>query len=250
MDVEEYLKRIGFTSPVAATIDTLRGLHRAHLLTVPFENLDIHLGRPILLSEESFLNKIVRNRRGGFCYELNGLFAALLRAIEFNVTLLSARVIDKDGQPGPEYDHLTLLIQLDGRWLADVGFGDSFLEPLSFDNAGAQWRDGSAYRLTTEGSDWAMQRLHSGEWKTQYLFTLQPRELSEFSEMCRYHQTSPDSPFTRGRICSRATPDGGRITLSDMRLVITKGGERSESHLGGDEYDDALREHFGINLSQ
>jgi N-hydroxyarylamine O-acetyltransferase len=126
MNVEDYLQRLGYNGDRIPNAETLRNLHHAHLLAVPFENLDIHLGRPIVLDEKSLYEKIVRRRRGGFCYEANGLFAALLRELGFNVALLSARVMD-GGKLGPEFDHLTLLVQLEERWLADVGFGDSFL---------------------------------------------------------------------------------------------------------------------------
>src|SRR4051812_2868960 len=111
MDVQAYLRRINYRGELAPTAATLRELHRAHLLAVPFENLDIHLGRPILLDEQALFDKIVAHRRGGFCYELNGLFALLLRDLGFEVTLLAAGVARADGGFGPEFDHLTLLVQ-------------------------------------------------------------------------------------------------------------------------------------------
>jgi len=141
MDTGTYLKRIEYTEPVKPDAQTLHGLQAAHMLHVPFENLDIRLKRPIRLDEQSLWNKIVTNKRGGFCYELNGLFAWLLKQIGFNVTYLNARVYDREGNLGIEFDHLTLLVQIPGRnerWLADVGFGDSFIIPLSFEGAGEQ----------------------------------------------------------------------------------------------------------------
>src|SRR5262245_14904037 len=130
--VAEYLGRVGYDGPVDVTPETLRRLHLAHLLAVPFENLDIHLGRPIVLDVDRIFEKIVRRRRGGFCYELNGLFAWLLGELGFDVELLSAQVLD-GGRLGPEFDHMTLLVEHEGRWLVDVGFGDSFLEPLALE---------------------------------------------------------------------------------------------------------------------
>src|SRR5271169_1200439 len=130
LNVPAYLDRIAYAGPLAPRLEVLRNLHRAHLLSVPFENLDIAAGRKIVCDEHAFIHKIVELRRGGFCYELNGAFAALLRAIGFQVTLLSARVPRENGSDGPEFDHLALRIDLERSWLADVGFGDSFLEPL------------------------------------------------------------------------------------------------------------------------
>jgi N-hydroxyarylamine O-acetyltransferase len=248
MNVEAYLQRTGYNGDRTPTAETLRNLHHAHMLAVPFENLDIHWGRPIVLDEKSLYEKIVRRRRGGFCYEANGLFAVLLRELGFNVALLSARVMD-DGRPGPEFDHLTLLVQLKERWLADVGFGDSFREPLRLDDPNEQLQDHGAYRLTRDGEQWTLlARVPNDEWRPQYTFTLRPHQLADFAGMCHYHQTSPESHFTRKRVCSLATPTG-RVTLSDMRLIITKSGERQERMLAShEEYAKALREYFGFKL--
>ena len=126
VDATAYLKRINYRGPLAPTAETLRRLQVAHLLSVPFENLSIHTGEPIVLDDDALFEKIVVRRRGGFCYELNGLFAALLRALGFHVEMLSAGVVSQAGEFGPEFDHMTLLVSLAERWLADVGFGDSF----------------------------------------------------------------------------------------------------------------------------
>ena len=134
MDIEAYLDRIGYRGPRTATLDTLRDLHRAHLLSVPFENLDIQAGRPIVLDRERLFDKIVRRRRGGFCYELNGLLATFLEEMGFRVTLLSAGVARETGGFSPEFDHLALCIHLESDWLADVGFGESILDPVPFGN--------------------------------------------------------------------------------------------------------------------
>lgn len=136
MDVSAYRDRINYRGSTEPTIETLRALHRAHLLAVPFENLDIHLNRRIVLDEAALFEKIVVHRRGGFCYELNGLFAGLLRRLGFAVTIFSANVLH-GGIPA-EIDHLTLLIQLEERWIADVGFGDSSRLPLRLDFDGEQ----------------------------------------------------------------------------------------------------------------
>jgi len=249
VDVTAYLKRISYSGPLTPTALTLRELHRAHLLTVPFENLEISLGRSIVLDEDALLHKVVEKRRGGFCYELNSTFAALLRALGFNVTLLSARVSRANGGEGPEFDHLALRVDLEDAWLADVGFGDSFLEPLLLKLGASQIDPAGTFRLIEDGDRISMQRAEEdGSWKPQYSFSLQPRHLHDFSAMCHYHQTSPESSFTQKRICSRATPDG-RITVADMKLIVTKNGGREEKILGSEqERIAALQQHFGIAL--
>src|SRR5262249_42653824 len=134
VNVDAYLDRIAYRGPRDVSLETLRDLHRAHLLSTPFENLDIHASCPIVLDARHLYEKIVRRGRGGFCYELNGLFALLLRELGFRVTLLSAGVARDAGGFGPDFDHLALRVELETAWLADVGFGESF-DPVSFDES-------------------------------------------------------------------------------------------------------------------
>lgn len=254
MDISTYLRRIEYTEPVKPDVETLRGLQSAHMLHVPFENLDIGLRRPIQLTEAALWDKIVVRRRGGFCYELNGLFARLLQEIGFDVTYLNARVYNQEGQLGIDFDHLALLVKIPGlstRWLGDVGFGDSFDEPLSFEERGEQVQGLRAYRLEQTPDGYATwQRNYDGSWERQYFFDLQPHRFpDEYEAGCLYHQTSPKSSFTRGRIISRATPDG-RLSLEDGRLIIRKNGRRSYRLLDNEEeYYLLLEEYFGVRLS-
>jgi N-hydroxyarylamine O-acetyltransferase len=248
LNVPAYLERIRYAGPTAPTPETLQAIHRAHLFAVPFENLDIHLGRKIVCDEARFLQKIVTERRGGFCYELNGAFAALLRALGFQVTLLSARVPCADGSDGPEFDHLTLRVDLEEPWLADVGFGEGFLEPLRLKPAMEQLQIGRIYRVTDDAGVFRLEVMADDKWKKEYSFTLQPRQLSDFAAMCHYHQTSPESHFTRKRVCTRATPEG-RITVSDDKLIETRNGVRKERVLAGEgELRAKLHELFGVTL--
>jgi N-hydroxyarylamine O-acetyltransferase len=248
MNLDAYFARIGYDGPSDPTLETLCGLHRAHLLSVPFENLDILLGRRIVLDENALFDKIVTQGRGGFCYEQNGLFAAVLRALGFDVTLMEARVSRGDGTFGIPFDHLALLVTFDERWLADVGFGDSFLEPLRFDDSGAQEQERGVFRVTHDGITGRYAWRKAGGWIDQYQFFLTPRELADFADGCHYHQTSPHTSFTQKRVCSLATPDG-RITLSDLTLKITRDGQATETILPDDTaFRAALREHFGIVL--
>jgi len=219
------------------------------MLSVPFENLDILLGHLIELSLPSFYEKIVKRRRGGFCYELNGLFGWLLEQLGFKVDILSVRVFN-GVQPGPEFDHLILLVELEEHLVADVGFGDSFLEPLLFGTDEEDVQHHSSYRLTASGFDKVLQRKRESDWETQYAFSLTPRRLSEFSSMCHYHQTSPESHFTQNAICSLATTKG-RITLSNNRLIVTTGGQHREQEVNSEEeYRARLKIHFDIDLGE
>src|SRR5260221_3367797 len=188
MNVAAYLERIGYQGPLNPNAETLRALHVAHLYTVPFENLDIGLGRPLSLELPALFDKIVTGRRGGFCYELNGLFAWLLQSLGYGVTHLSARTKSPDGSFGPEFDHLALRVVCpqaggdpvqpwlsDEPWLADVGFGDSFVEPLRLE-AG---RDQSQGRRTfwleeRDGAYVYWKRQPGAAPERQYTFTLQP----------------------------------------------------------------------------
>jgi N-hydroxyarylamine O-acetyltransferase len=274
MDLHAYLRRIGYSGALAPSAATLRELHRAHLLAVPFENLDIPLGRPVVLDQDALFTKIVTRRRGGFCYELNGLFAALLRELGFEVTLLSAGVARADGGFGPDFDHLALLVATDDRppttddtdissdtsqrsvpnpqsqtWLADVGFGDSFRDPLRLVEGLEQPQDGRSYRIERDGDLLTLMQHDPKGWEPQYRFTLQPRQHAEYVDMCTYHQTSPDSSFTRKRVCTLATPDC-RVTLSDRQLIVTTRGVRAVESLPDESAcQAALREHFGIELA-
>jgi len=249
MNASAYLRRIGYTGSIAPTLETLRRIHRAHLETVPFENLDISLGRPIVLDEDALVRKVVEENRGGFCYELNGALAALLREMGFRVTLLSARTRHQDGSPAPEFDHLTLRVDLDQPWLVDVGFGECFLDPLLLRTGTEQRQDPGTFRITQEGASLSVERQqHDGSWKTEYLFAQISRQLPDFAEMCRYHQTSPQSHFTQKRMCTRATPHG-RITLSDLKLIVTENGARRERILASEEeWRNALKDNFGLVL--
>jgi N-hydroxyarylamine O-acetyltransferase len=249
MDVEKYLRRIQYRGPSIPTAESLRELHRQHLYTVPFENLDIALGNPIILDVDLLFEKIVTRRRGGFCYELNGLFCGLLRALGFRVDMLSARVRRADGSYSPEFDHMLLKVELDEPWLADVGFGESFIDPIPLRSGATAHQNGHRYSVLSAEGQWQLVRHGDDRDEPLYIFTDQPRDLRDFESMCNYHQTSPDSHFTKGRVCTVATPDG-RITLSGMRLIVTRDGRREESLLGSHaELGNYLRDRFGIVLA-
>lgn len=252
MNVQEYLKRIDYRGAARPDLQTLAALQRAHMQTVPFENLSIHTKEPITLTEEWLYNKIVERNRGGFCYELNGLFAWLLRQIGFDVSMLSAGVAKNEGGFGPEFDHMTLLVYLEEDYLVDVGFGDSFQTPLQIHMRGEQRQGGMAYQIEAEGEAFVLYEQSNPDehpsMQAQYRFTLRPCSIQEYAEMCQYHQTSPQSSFTKKRVCSMATSNGRR-TLSDLRFITTENGTKSETMLNSEEeFQEALENHFNIRL--
>ncbi|MGW0933538.1 arylamine N-acetyltransferase family protein [Streptomyces sp. NPDC002666] len=270
---DAYLERIGADRPARPDAAALRELQLRHLTTVPFENLSIHLGEDIVLEEKLLLDKIVADRRGGFCYELNGAFAVLLRALGFRVTLLQARVYGEAGRLGIPYDHMALRVETDdgtGPWLADVGFGDHAERPLALGDradqrdprgtfriaqAPAEGVDGTPRDSATPPRDFGtpagygdLDLLRDGA--PEFRLDLRPRALADFRVGAWYHRTSPESGFTRAPVCSRFTATG-RITLKGHRLLTTVGTERHETPLGSDEEVlAAYREHFGVRLDR
>ena len=235
--VARYLDRLGVTAR------GLADLHRAHLLAVPFENLSIHTNERIHLDVDWLFDKLVTRRRGGFCYELNGLFAELLRALGHRVDLLAARVVRADGTLGIPFDHMCL--RVDDVWLADVGFGDSFITPLRLDTQGAQHDGRRSFRVVVDDGDDGGTRFVEDAGRLVYAFELAPHALADFAPGCEHHQTSPDSHFTRGRVVSRLLPSG-RVTLRDDRLITTDlAGAKTETVANGG-WRRLLAEHFGI----
>lgn len=250
MDVTAYLDRIHYRGSLEPNYETLRNLQLAHLYSVPFENLNIHIKEPIVLTDEWLYEKIVVKRRGGFCYELNGLFCWLLRLLGFDVKMLSAGVVNERGEFGPDFDHLTLMVTLDEVYLADVGFGRSFLEPMLLGSREPQPQiDGSVYRLIENNDVLILQsQSEANDWASQYRFTLAPYTYADYEEMCVWQQTSPESHFVKNRICTLLTTDG-RVTLSSNRFIKTVGGEKEEKILEDEEVSNVLKEVFGIELN-
>jgi N-hydroxyarylamine O-acetyltransferase len=245
VDVDAYLKRIGAARPAGPDAAALRELHERHLQTVPFENLDIHLGVPIELDEDALVAKVVGGR-GGFCYELNGAFAALLRELGFEVSLLSAGVHGPSGL-GPPFDHMALRVDLDEPWLADVGFGRHAVHPLRLDSAADQVDPAGTFRLVErDGGD--LDVLRDGQ--PQYRLEPRPRRLADYAPTCWWQQTWPGSHFRQGPVASLQTA-GGQVTVAGRTLIRTEGGTRTETPLRTDaEVLAAYREHLGIELDR
>lgn len=264
-EVDACLRRIGAARPQRPTGQALRELHLQHLRAVPFENLSVHLGEEIVLEEKQLLDKVVAARRGGFCYELNGMFGALLAALGYGVELLAARVYGDEGRLGIPYDHLALRVRTEEgeTWLADVGFGTHSHHPLRYAERGEQTDPGGVFRIVAAGPDAAGVRggpAGAGDPDLdvvrdgipQYRLETRPRVLGDFAAGAWWHSTHPLSHFTRSLVCSRLTEDGGRITLSGRVLKTTAADGACETReLATDaEVLTVYRERFGIELSR
>ncbi|MEM9673813.1 MAG: arylamine N-acetyltransferase [Bacteroidota bacterium] len=251
MDTDAYLDRIGYRGLREPTLDTLRALQRTHLRQVPFENLDIYRQQEIRIDLERFYDKIVRRRRGGFCFEVNGLFNELLQDLGFSTHFITCNVFSRTKQQFTSYyEHVAIVAKLEEDWLVDVGFGTNFPEPLRLATKEPQLQDSTNYQLVKlNAEETLLQRFTEGEVPTKmYKFKCDPQALADFSEMCVYHQTSPESLFTRGKLCSLMTTEG-RITLTDKSFIETKGDEKWETPVKDQAaFEHRLKEHFGIVL--
>jgi N-hydroxyarylamine O-acetyltransferase len=245
--VAAYLRRLGIPRAERPSLPFLTRLQRRHLLRVPFENLDIFWGLPIPLDVQRAFGKVMALRRGGFCYELNALFASLLSALGFEVSLLSARVWRKvEHAWGPEFDHLSLAVTLDQPYLVDVGFGDCFRAPMPL--AATVHSDISGkYRLVQ--GEWpdelVLEHAARDHWRSLYRVAREPRPLPSFASMNVWQQTSPHSPFTGHAIFTLARP-WGRLTLTNRHLIETRRGRIHRQRLEDGELEYRLRRLYGV----
>jgi N-hydroxyarylamine O-acetyltransferase len=247
--VDGYLARISASRPATADLQALRELQLEHLYAVPFENLSVHLGEPIVLDQDALTSKVAQRRRGGFCYELNGAFAALLTELGFRVSLLQARVFGTGDLPGPPFDHMTLRVDLAEPWLVDVGFGRFTEQPLYLNSRDDQSDPAGIFRIAESPTGHGDLDVFA-DGKPAYRVDPRPYALADFAPTCWYQQTSPASHFTQSLTCSIPTKSG-RVTLSGDRLILTEGGTREERTLAGDaEILDAYRHYFGIDLDR
>ncbi len=241
-------ERIGYRGDVSVSHETLRDLQRAFLLTVPFENLDIHYGRHIDINQAAVYNKVIERGRGGFCYELNSFFHDILEEIGFDVTFLGATMM-RDGRPGTPMGHMVLKVELDRQsWLVDVGNGKSVREPVNFDGSNVGVAEGVRYRVERyQNRPALMESDEHGAFRVRFVVDPTPRKRAEFVDVCEWTQSSPDSIFTQRRICTLARPDG-RFLLLNNQLTITEGSETRERLIPDEEYPACLRETFGLRL--
>ena len=249
MDIQAYLERIQYQKEIKVSKNVLFDLQEAHLRSVPFENLDIHYHKNIELDAESFFTKIVTNKRGGFCYELNGLFHQLLKAIGFDVKMVSGRVCSKDGIYGEEFDHLAIVASINKQlFLVDAGFGKFALNPLEIKIDVPIVDSFGTFQFDRHESNYlCINELQKGQAVPQYIFSIKERELSEFEGMCTYHQQSKESHFTQKKVISIVTPNG-RTTLTNNLLKITAGEREEEILVEDKQFDFYLKKYFNIEL--
>ena len=251
MNLNSYLQRIKISQFEKPNLSFLSKLQEQHLLTVPFENLDIHQGKQIVLAENRIYEKIVEDKRGGFCFELNGLFCWLLRSLDFSVSMASSQVYRlSEDKFTPQFDHMVLLVNLEKAYLVDVGFGDTFRKPIALPDGSIQDMSGT-YRIQPFGlapDTYILQKQEKGSWQHVYSFTTQPRLMSDFAQMCTFHQTSPESHFTQEIICTMATKIG-RVSLSKDFLTITEGDSKRKRRVTSpDDFKKMSKQYFGIHL--
>ena len=247
MMIQEYFNRINYNAGLEPTLEHLKILQKQHLLTVPFENLDIHRGETIVLDLKQIYQKVIHNHRGGFCYELNGLFGALLKEIGFNVHMISARVYG-NGNYGPEYDHLALLVKIaDKEYLVDVGFGEFTFGPLLVEKDQEQLDERGYFVIKARNDDYLMAAKIENNQKLvpQYIFKREARQYAEFESMCHYHQTSEASHFTKKKLITLPT-ENGRITITGNRLKIRKGDVVQEKTIEALEWEAVINDYFGV----
>jgi N-hydroxyarylamine O-acetyltransferase len=248
-NLDGYLARLNYSAAVQPTEDGLEGLHRAQFYSIPFENFDILLGRRIDLEPSALFDKLVSRRRGGYCFELNGLFLLALKAIGFNARALLARV-HTTGTPSGRGHQITLVSIADRDWVADVGFGNPYLHapiPLEVDRPSDH--GGRTIRLTNAGHFGMMlQAFKAGRWQDLYSFDLQRVYPGDIAYGNHYSSTHPNSFFTYARTAILPSPNGAVTLFNQILKKRTGEVEQVQSVKEGQAYLDALKTHFGIEL--
>ncbi len=244
MKLETYLNRIAYTGAREPTLAVLNALQEAHLSAIPYENLDIHLGRRLPLDQSRAYEKIVLQKRGGWCYEMNALFAWALREIGFEVQYLSSGVLRPNGQT-PDGDQQILFVNR--AYLADVGFGDGAICALPL-HQGTYQAGFLEYRISLE-DNWTMHNPKESN-TAGFVFSLEPRELGFFQERCSDLQTNPDSGFVRLTVCQRMTREALYTLRGAVLTVRTRTGESQRNLENLEDYQKVLLEHFKLELLQ
>lgn len=246
MNLEDYFKRINYSGPREPTLDVLNAIHAAHLRTISYENLDIHLGVEVTLGLVQIVDKIVNRQRGGWCFEMNSLLAWVLTELGFNVTLLGAAVGRQDGDESTHLNHLVLRVDLDESYLVDTGFGNGFLYPIPLAE-GTYRQDFVQHDLCIQNGYWCYKNITDG---FGYDFTTQPRAIEEFAAQCQRLQTSPESGFVKSTVTQRFIDDR-HVALRGLVLkeMSAKGITKRDIDTHA-EYSKLLTDTFRLGLTQ
>lgn len=246
MDLRAYLDRIAFSGPVAPDLTTLRALHRAHLMAVPYEGFDVLFGNPMTIDPKAAWAKIVERRRGGWCFEMNGTFGLALEEIGFKVTRLAGGGAVNDA-PAPIGNHLVLRVELDEPWIADVGFSDGPVEPFRFAEGSFQQR-GFDFRVEfLEDGFW---RLHNHHFGAVPYYDCGPTDEAALAHRCDYLQTSPDSHFVNNVIAFHHNEAGYCSLIGRMLRTITPAGVQKRLVDSPEDLVVVLDRHFDLVLPE
>jgi N-hydroxyarylamine O-acetyltransferase len=249
-NLDSYFERINYKGSTDVSEGTLRDIHIAHTLNVPFENLDVFYRRPILLDGASLYKKMVKKRRGGYCFEMNGIFSLVLQEMGFKVTNLLARVTI-DGIHYTTKTHQAILVETGGnQWLADVGFGnDGIIAPLILEENTEQKQFAHTYRLITHSTlGYVLQKKNEDSYNPLYAFTLDECGPEDFLMSNHFTSTFPESFFLTMRMCTMPTKDG-RITLTDNHFKVVEKNNVSDLPIANEhEFNAVLKEHFSLDL--
>ncbi|WP_306334838.1 arylamine N-acetyltransferase [Streptomyces sp. KL118A] len=250
LDIDAYLGRLGHTGKTKPDLDTLRTLHREHVAAIPFENLEMMLGRPVPLDLPALQDKLLRRRRGGYCYEQNLLFAAALERIGFDVTGLAARV--RVGAASTRaVSHMLLKVEVDGEaWHCDTGFGaDGLLEPIPL-RGGVEMQQGEwRFSLQEENEGvLALRTWRPDGWFDLYAYTQERRLSVDYVVMNHYTSTHPRSSFIRRPVLQRAAPEIRRFLVGDQLTLMRPDGSVDERSVPVGELMEVLDREFGIEL--
>ncbi len=250
MNVTQYLKRIGFNSTPLIDEETLRQLHSDHVFRIPFGCSNIHFGKRFSLKPDELFDKVIGRYQDGFCYELNYLFHLLLLELGFKSTLIASRIFTAEGIFGPEFDHLSLIVDLQERWLVDVGYGDLFITPLRLIENQIQFDGRNSFRIEKDKQfGYQLEMSSNGiDFEKRYAFTLTPRTILNFEPSCLDKQINPDSYFVQNTLITLPTKTG-RMTIFNNKFVERDGEMRHDLTIENDDHLKAiLQKRFGIAI--
>lgn len=248
MHLDTYLENIGFVGEPKPDLDTLRQIHRQHLLTIPFENLDVQLHRPVDLDIKRIYSKIVEGGRGGWCFEMNGLLEWALRETGFGVMRLAGGVLRAEHGDAAFGNHLLLCVQLDQPWIADVGFGDGIFEPVPL-RAHAFEQRGFSYQLQQMDDAWRLYN-HKAGAAGSYDFRRAPADENRLAEQSAWLSIEAESPFVANLVCQKFVPHGYDIQVGRVAKQVTPQGKREWLIDSADELLETLSDRFGLDVPE